>query len=128
MSNIKDKAVKENVNSSVNYRKIILSNIRHDLTNPINAILGYSELILLDLLMPVMDGFEFLNIAKDNIELKNIPIIVITSKDLTEEDYAFLTDNVDRVIQKGNYTRKELISRINVAIKESNLKIYQKGS
>ena len=46
MSNIKDKAAKENVNSSSNYRKIILSNIRHDLANPINAILGYSELIM----------------------------------------------------------------------------------
>ena len=47
---------------------------------------------------------------------------------LTEEDYAFLTDNVDRVIQKGKYTRKELIMRINTAIKESNLKMYMKGN
>ena len=85
------------------------------------------ELILLDLLMPVMDGFELLKILKSDKKWKNIPIIVITSKDLTEEDYAFLTDNVDRVIQKGKYTRKELIMRINTAIKESNLKLYQKG-
>ncbi len=86
------------------------------------------ELILLDLLMPVMDGFELLNVLKDDDEFKKIPIIVITSKDLTEEDYAFLTDNVDRVIQKGKYTRQELIMRINTAIKESNLKMYQKGN
>ena len=86
------------------------------------------ELMLLDLLMPVMDGFELLNILKADDAWKNIPVIVITSKDLTEEDYAFLTDNVDRVIQKGKYTRKELILRINEAIKESNLKMYQKGN
>ena len=86
------------------------------------------ELILLDLLMPVMDGFELLNILKDNNLYRDIPVIVITSKDLTEEDYAFLTENVDRVIQKGKYTRKELILRINEAIKESNLKMYQKGN
>ena len=86
------------------------------------------ELILLDLLMPVMDGFEFLNILKADDTWKNIPVIVITSKDLTEEDYSFLTNNVDRVIQKGKYTRKELILRINEAIKESNLKMYQKGN
>ena len=49
-------------------------------------------------------------------------IIVITSKDLSEEDYSFLSANVDQVIQKGKYTRKELIKRIDVAIKESNLK------
>ena len=46
MSNIKTKIVKENINSPDHYRKIILSNIKHDLTNPINAILGYSELIM----------------------------------------------------------------------------------
>lgn len=86
------------------------------------------ELIILDLLMPVMDGFEFLKILKADDAWKNIPVIVITSKDLTEEDYSFLTDNVDRVIQKGKYTRKELILRINEAIKESNLKMYQKGN
>ena len=86
------------------------------------------ELILLDLLMPVMDGFEFLKILKADDTWKNIPVIVITSKDLTEEDYSFLTNNVDRVIQKGKYTRKELILRINEAIKESNLKMYQKGN
>jgi signal transduction histidine kinase/CheY-like chemotaxis protein len=86
------------------------------------------ELILLDLLMPVMDGFEFLNIVNDNDKLKKIPIIVITSKDLTEEDYSFLTTNVDQVIQKGKYTRKELIGRIDTAIKASNLKTYQKGN
>ena len=84
-------------------------------------------LILLDLLMPVMDGFQFLKLFKANKNWRNIPIIVITSKDLTEEDYSFLTENVDRIIQKGKYTRRELIKRIDIAIKESNLKMYLKG-
>ena len=85
------------------------------------------ELILLDLLMPVMDGFEFLNVVKASNEWNKIPIIVITSKDLTESDYSFLTANVDRIIQKGKYTRNELIKRIDTAIKESNLQVYMKG-
>ena len=68
-----------------------------------------------------MDGFELLKIIRDNDQMKGIPIIVITSKDLTEEDYSFLTANVDQVIQKGKYTRKELIQRVDKAIKESNL-------
>ncbi len=46
MSDTKSKTVKENVNSPGHYNKIILSNIKHDLINPINAILGYSELIM----------------------------------------------------------------------------------
>ena len=86
------------------------------------------ELILLDLLMPVMDGFKFLKIMKADKSLANIPIIVITSKDLTADDYSFLTANVDKVIQKGDYTRKEIINRIDDAVKESNLKMYLKGS
>ena len=86
------------------------------------------ELILLDLLMPVMDGFELLKILQADDSMKGIPIIVITSKDLSEEDYAFLSDNVDRVIQKGKYTRKELIKRINTAIKQSNLTVHKKGN
>ena len=86
------------------------------------------ELILLDLLMPVMDGFKFLKIIKGKDSLIDIPIIVITSKDLTADDYSYLTANVDRVIQKGDYTRKEIINRIDVAVKESNLKMYLKGS
>ena len=86
------------------------------------------ELIILDLLMPVMDGFEFLKIIKANDIWGNIPIIVITSKDLTADDYSFLTSNVDKVIKKGEYTRKEIINRIDTAIKESNLKMYLKDS
>ena len=94
----------------------------------INQIKKYNfELIVLDLVMPIMDGFEFLKTVKATRNWNNIPIIVITSKDLTEEDYSFLTANVDRIIQKGKYTRRELIKRINIAIKESNLKMYLKG-
>ena len=86
------------------------------------------ELILLDLLMPVMDGFKFLKVIKTEETFIDIPIIVITSKDLTADDYSFLTANVDKVIQKGDYTQKEIINRIDVAIKESNLKMYLKRS
>ena len=78
--------------------------------------------------MPVMDGFELLNIIKEDDNYNKIPIIVITSKDLTEEDYAFLSNNVDQVIQKGKYTRKELIMHINTIIKDSNLKMLKKGN
>ena len=80
------------------------------------------ELILLDLLMPEMDGFEFLKVIRGRPDWKKIPVIVITSKDLTEEDYSFLSANVDQVIQKGKYTRNALIKQIDRAIKKSNIK------
>ena len=84
------------------------------------------ELILLDLLMPVMDGFNFLKEIKKVDAWLKIPIIVITSKDLTVDDYSFLTDNVDKVIQKGKYNRQEIIDQIDTSIKESKLKMYLK--
>ena len=46
MSTPKNTIIKENLKDPDYYRKIILNNIKHDLTNPINAILGYSELIM----------------------------------------------------------------------------------
>ena len=84
------------------------------------------ELILLDLLMPVMDGFNFLKEIKKVDAWLKIPIIIITSKDLTVDDYSFLTDNVDKVIQKGKYNRQEIIDQIDTSIKESKLKMYLK--
>ena len=80
------------------------------------------ELILLDLLMPVMDGFGFLKKIKTNKRYLKIPIIVITSKDLTVDDYSFLNKNVDKIIQKGNYSKKEIIEQIDIAIKASDIK------
>ena len=84
------------------------------------------ELILLDLLMPVMDGFNFLKEIKKVDAWLKIPIIIITSKDLTVDDYSFLTDNVDKIIQKGKYNRQEIIDQIDTSIKESKLKMYLK--
>ena len=79
------------------------------------------ELILLDLLMPVMDGFKFLKELKKKPEWAKIPVIVITSKDLTEDDISFLSDSTDEVLQKGRYTRDGLIKQIDSIIKENNL-------
>ena len=87
---------------------------------------GIPELILLDLLMPVMDGFKFLKEINTIDSWSKIPIIVITSKDLTVDDYSFLTNNVDKVIQKGKYNRQEILEQIDLSIKESNLKRYLK--
>jgi CheY-like chemotaxis protein len=70
------------------------------------------QLILLDLLMPVMDGFEFsLEISRHSVWSK-IPMVVLTAKDITAEDRARLNGNVDRVLQKGAFNREELMQEI----------------
>ena len=79
------------------------------------------ELILLDLMMPVMDGFSFLNHINNDKNHNSIPIIIITSKDLTTEDYKLLNNKVDLVIQKGNYNKNEILETIESCIRDNKL-------
>jgi CheY-like chemotaxis protein len=65
--------------------------------------------ILLDLMMPEMDGFEFVSELRKNPEWKSIPVVVVTAKDLTSEDRARLTGQVGLILQKGSYSREELL-------------------
>jgi signal transduction histidine kinase/CheY-like chemotaxis protein/ABC-type amino acid transport substrate-binding protein len=70
------------------------------------------ELILLDLMMPVMDGFDFLAAMRANPEWQNIPVIVLTAKDLTDEDRQRLSGKVEQVVEKGNQSRDELLQLV----------------
>jgi adenylate cyclase len=58
------------------------------------------DAIILDLIMPEMDGFEFLEELRSRAEWRDIPVVVVTSKDLTAEDRARLNGGVERIIQK----------------------------
>jgi signal transduction histidine kinase/DNA-binding response OmpR family regulator len=62
----------------------------------------YPDLIYLDLMMPKMDGFKFLEIAKHHDKYKYIPIVVVSAKDLTLEEKAKLHNMNVSVISKGN--------------------------
>ena len=68
--------------------------------------------ILLDLLMPEMDGFEFLEALRDCEIGKSVPVVVITAKDLTEEDLRRLEGGVKRVFQKGANTMAEVLELV----------------
>jgi signal transduction histidine kinase/CheY-like chemotaxis protein len=57
-------------------------------------------MIFLDLNMPGLNGFEVLNFLKDDQSLMNIPIIINTSKDLTESDLIDLTKDADAILSK----------------------------
>ena len=59
------------------------------------------DLIFLDLMMPIMDGFEVIQHLQKNDAWKTIPVIVVTAKDLTSEEELFLRNHVSRVVQKG---------------------------
>jgi adenylate cyclase len=58
------------------------------------------DAIILDLIMPEMDGFEFLEEMRRRPEWREIPVVVVTSKDLTAEDRGRLNGGVERIIHK----------------------------
>ncbi|HXF26450.1 MAG TPA: response regulator, partial [Bryobacteraceae bacterium] len=68
--------------------------------------------ILLDLMMPEMDGFEFIEHLRKGPDGRNIPVVVITAKDLTAEDRRRLNGSVSRVLQKGTYRIEDLLNEV----------------
>ena len=59
------------------------------------------DVIILDLMMPRMNGFEFLDELRARGEWRDIPVVVITAKDLTEADRDRLNGGVERIIEKS---------------------------
>jgi len=69
-------------------------------------------MIILDLMMPVMDGFEFLLRLRRDPDTADLPVVVVTAKDLTEQDRARLKGQVHQVMQKGGFRREELLNEV----------------
>ena len=68
--------------------------------------------ILLDLMMPEMDGFDVVAAIQGNAAWRPIPIVVITAKDLSPEDHERLNGYVARVLQKGALSRETLLGEV----------------
>ena len=74
------------------------------------------DLILLDLMMPEMDGFEFIAHLREVEAWRPIPVVVVTAKDMTADDHLRLQGNVRRVFRKASFSREELVGEIRAAI------------
>jgi signal transduction histidine kinase/DNA-binding response OmpR family regulator len=70
------------------------------------------SLILLDLMMPVMDGFEFVMQVRKEPAWHAIPIVVVTAKDITDEDRQRLQGSVVGLVEKRGFGREELLEQI----------------
>lgn len=70
------------------------------------------DLILLDLMMPEMDGFDFLHAIRSIEGGSEVPVVVLTAKDLTQEDRLRLSGSVESIHQKGSYSKEELLGEI----------------
>ena len=74
------------------------------------------SLIFLDLLMPVMDGFEFADKVRAHAEWRSIPIVVVTSHDLTPGERKRLGGSVETVVQKNGRSSDELLGQVRDAL------------
>jgi len=74
------------------------------------------ELIFLDLIMPEMDGFTFISEMQKSAEFRDIPVVVITSKDLTEGERRLLNIHVDQVVQKSSYNISDLVRTVSARL------------
>ena len=70
------------------------------------------NIILLDLMMPVMNGFDFLLEFRLREDCRSVPIIVVTAKDLTEEDRQRLVGGVEKIVEKSALTRSQLLEQV----------------
>jgi signal transduction histidine kinase/DNA-binding response OmpR family regulator len=75
--------------------------------------------IVLDLMMPEMDGFDFLAELRTWEERRNIPVVVVTAKDLGPEERARLNGCVQRVLQKGSHSRETLLNEVGSLLRAS---------
>lgn len=70
------------------------------------------DLIILDLLMPRMDGFQFLDVLRAKTGGFEIPIVVLTAKELTDEERETLAAEARKVMRKSLHSREELVAEI----------------
>jgi signal transduction histidine kinase/DNA-binding response OmpR family regulator/HAMP domain-containing protein len=68
--------------------------------------------VLLDLMMPTMNGFEMLRAMREKPEWHDVPVIIVTSKDLGRSELDWLRANTVEVFQKGAYGRTELVASL----------------
>ena len=70
------------------------------------------ELIVSDLMMPEMDGFELVHELRQNEKWRAIPVVVLTAKELTAADRQKLNGRVVKIFEKGSYQRQVLLQEV----------------
>ncbi|HUI31426.1 MAG TPA: PAS domain S-box protein [Candidatus Acidoferrales bacterium] len=71
------------------------------------------RLVFLDLLMPEMDGFEVVEKMYEDEKLKEVPIVVLTAKEVTRDERAKLNSKIKNVVRKEGLTREIILREVN---------------
>jgi CheY-like chemotaxis protein len=75
-------------------------------------------MILLDLLMPEMDGFSVLDAIEKHPEWQHIPVVILTGKDLSAAERELLQGRAREVIAKGSVSARDLASVVRQTLRE----------
>ncbi|MBR9989258.1 MAG: GAF domain-containing protein [Gemmatimonadetes bacterium] len=75
------------------------------------------QLVLLDLMMPEMDGFEVASRMHQSEQWRDVPVVVVTAKDLTVDEQRRLSGAVDRIVRKGAFDRDTLLAQVNELVR-----------
>lgn len=75
------------------------------------------DLVVLDLMMPEMDGFAVMDILRSKPETANIPVIVATAKELTVDEKSRLQGQIQSLMLKGDFLNDEFLEEVRSLIK-----------
>jgi signal transduction histidine kinase/DNA-binding LacI/PurR family transcriptional regulator/AraC-like DNA-binding protein len=76
----------------------------------------HADLVLLDLMMPELDGFGVLEAMREQLATRDIPVIVLTGQVLTEKDMTRLNRGVATVLSKGLFSAQETLEHVDAAL------------
>jgi threonine synthase len=74
-------------------------------------------LVLLDLMMPELDGFGVLDELQKDDQTKDIPVIIISAKELTPNEKVRLKNHIHGLMQKGDFMTTDLQSEVSELLK-----------
>ena len=74
------------------------------------------DVILLDLMMPEMDGFQLVTALRERPEWRRIPVIVITALDLTVADRQRLNSAVECIMMKSSFDPAQIVQSVRRAV------------
>jgi threonine synthase len=75
------------------------------------------DLVIIDLMMPEMDGFTVIDVLRAKIETASIPVIVATAKELTQDEKNRLGGQIQALMQKGDFLNDEFLEEVKALIK-----------
>jgi signal transduction histidine kinase/CheY-like chemotaxis protein len=79
-----------------------------------------ADLIVLDLMMPRMDGFEFLDRLRSTESGRGVPVVILTAKVLTTEEERLLRSGSSAIIHKGNHDMDELVAAVRAQLQSKD--------